>query len=149
MKKILIAYDSRTDRTQTMAEYIAEGVRLGGHEAITKKISAIKSEKDLLGYDGYLFGSPTYHGDMTQGMKSFLFLADRAKLAGKLGGSFGSHTHTGEAPKLIFGTMENVFKMDMVNLGPFKLTEVTVEKDEGLRACQQYGRAVSEILTKK
>ena len=148
MKKILIAYTSRTGKTQSMADYIAEGLRLGGHDVILKKISEIKDEKDLLGYDGYLFGCPTYHGDMTQGMKTFLFIVEKAKLQGKLGGSFGSHTHTGEAPGLIFSTMENVFKMDMVALGPFKLTEITIEQDEGCRACQQYGKAVSEIIEK-
>jgi flavodoxin len=148
MKKILIAYYSRTDRTKTMADYIAEGLRLGGHEVILKKISEIKNEKDLLGYDGYLFGCPTYHGDMTQGMKTFLFMVDKAKLQGKLGGSFGSHTHTGEAPGLIFSTMENVFKMNMVDLGSFKLTEIIVEQDAGCRACQQYGKTVSEIIEK-
>ena len=37
MKKILIAYTSRTGKTQSMADYIAEGLRLGGHEVILKK----------------------------------------------------------------------------------------------------------------
>jgi hypothetical protein len=64
-------------------------------------------------------------------------------------GSFGSHTHTGEAPGLIFSTMENVFKMNMINLGPLKLTEITVEQDEGCRTCQQYGKAVIEIIENK
>ncbi len=33
MKKMLIVYDSRTGRTQRMAERIAEGVRSAGNEA--------------------------------------------------------------------------------------------------------------------
>jgi NAD(P)H dehydrogenase (quinone) len=144
MKKVLIAYDSRTGKTETMAEFIAEGVRFAGNEAILKKLSEIKSEKELQGYDGYVFGSPTYHGDMTMGMKKVLFLAAKAKLAGKAGGAFGSHTHTGEAPALIFGTMENVFKMDMVSLGSFKLTEGEIEQGNAAGSCQQYGKAVSE-----
>ncbi len=148
MKKVLIAYASRTGKTEKMAEYIAEGVRMGGCEAVLKKISAIKSEEELQGYDGYIFGSPTYHGDMIAGMKNFLFLAAKADLKGKVGGAFGSHTHTGEAPKLIFDTMEYVFKMDMVDLGPFKLTEDKVETDEGLRNCQHYGKAVAEKVNK-
>lgn len=59
MKKALIAYDSRTGKTEKMAEYIAEGIRISGNEAVLKKTTAIKSEKDLQGYDGYVFGSPT------------------------------------------------------------------------------------------
>jgi flavorubredoxin len=30
MKKVLIAYDSRTGKTEKMAEGIAEGIRMGG-----------------------------------------------------------------------------------------------------------------------
>jgi flavodoxin len=63
MKKILVAYVSLTGKTQQMAEYIAEGIRISGHEAEAKRITQIKNEKDLLGYDGYVFGSPTYHRD--------------------------------------------------------------------------------------
>ena len=144
MKKILIAYYSLTGKTRAMAEYIAEGVRISGHDADVKKISEIKNEKDLQGYDGYIFGCPTYHRDMTENMKAFLFIARNANLAGKAGGAFGSHTHSGDAPGLIFDTMEFVYKMDMVNLGPFLLKEHVVDTDEGLRACQQYGRAVGE-----
>jgi len=61
MKKVLIAYISRSGKTQQMAEYVAEGVRMTGNNAEVKKITDIKSEKDLQGYDGYVFGSPTYH----------------------------------------------------------------------------------------
>jgi flavodoxin len=144
MKRVLIAYDSRTGNTEKMAEFIAEGVRILGHEAELKKISGIKSEKELQGYDAYVFGCPTYHRDMTNGMKTFLFLAQKAGLAGKAGGAFGSYTHSGDAPKLIFDTMEYVFKMDLVNLGSFKLKEDVIETGEGLRACQDYGKAVGE-----
>ena len=148
MKKVLIAYYSRTGNTKQMAEYIAEGVRIAGHEAELSDISAIKSEKEIRDYDAYLFGCPTYHRDMTNNMKTFLFLAHKAKPEGKVGGAFGSHTHSGEAPKLIFDTMEYVFKMDMTDLGPFALKEDIVQNTEGLRACQDYGKAIGEKLSK-
>ncbi len=147
MKRVLIAYYSRTGNTKQMAEYIAEGVRIAGCEAELKKISAIKNEKALHGHDAYLFGCPTYHRDMTEGMKTFLFLAQKANLAGKVGGAFGSHTHSGEAPRLIFETMEYVFKMDVTDLGPFALKEDIVQATEGLRACQDYGKAIGKKLS--
>lgn len=148
MKKVLIAYDSRTGNTEKMAEYVAEGVRIVGHEAELKKIAAIKNEKELQAYDAYVFGCPTYHRDMTNGMKTFLFLVQKAKPEGRVGGAFGSHTHSGEAPKLIFDTMEYVFKMDMTDLGPFALKEDVVNNTEGLRACQDYGKAIGQKLSK-
>jgi flavodoxin len=147
MKKVLIAYDSRTGNTKQMAEFIAEGVRISGYEAELEKITAIKNEKALQGYDAYIFGCPTYHRDMTDGMKTFLFLVQKAGLKGKAGGAFGSHTHSGDAPKLIFDTMEYVFKMDMIDLGPFKLKEDIVPTGEGMRACQDYGKAMAQKVS--
>jgi flavodoxin len=147
MKKVLVAYFSRTGHTKQMAEYIAEGLRIGGCEADLEKISAIKNEKDLQGYDAFVFGCPTYHRDMTEGMKTFLFLAQKAAMEGKVGGAFGSYTHSGDAPKLIFDTMEHVFKMDMTNLGSFNLKEDLIKTQEGLRACQDYGKAMAEKVS--
>ena len=144
MKKTLIAYDSRTGNTKKMAELISEGIRISGHEAEIQKITDIKNEKALQGYDGYIFGSPTYHRDMTNSMKTFLFLVEKAGLKGKAGGAFGSYTHSGDAPKIIFDTMEHVFKMNMTDLGSFNLKEDILETDEGLRACQDYGKAIVE-----
>jgi flavodoxin len=146
MSKVLIAYDSRTGNTEKMAESIAEGIRMAGHEAELKKITQIKSEAELAGYDAYVFGSPTYHRDMIGTMKTFLFLAQKANLDGKIGGAFGSYTHSGDAPAIIFDTMEHVFKMEMTNLGSFNLKETLVEDAEGLRACQDYGKGVCEKL---
>ena len=146
MKKVLIAYDSRTGKTEKMADSIAEGIRMAGHEAEIKKITQIKSEAELQGYDAYVLGSPTYHRDMIGTMKTFLFLAQKAKLEGKLGGAFGSYTHSGDAPAIIFDTMKHVFKMKMTDLGSFNLKEALVDVAEGLRACQDYGKSICEQL---
>lgn len=132
--------------TEQMAEFIAEGVRLSGNAVDLKKISTIKSEKDLEGYDGYIFGCPTYHKNMTENFKTFLFMAEKAGLKGKAGGAFGSSTHSGEAPGVIFDTMEFVFSMKMTSLGPFDLREKVVGTDEGSKACQDYGRTLGDML---
>jgi flavodoxin len=146
--KMLVAYDSRSGHTEKMAEYMAEAGRVAGLEVDVKKISEIKNEAGLAGYDAYFFGSPTYHRDMTQGMKTFLFLAQKANLAGKAGGAFGSYTHSGDAPKLIFDTMEYVFKMNMTDFGSFNLLEHLVHSGEGLTACHDYGKGVIAKLKK-
>jgi len=144
MSKVLIGYYSRTGKTGKMAEYIAEGIRLKGSSVELKKISEIKDEKDLGGYDGFVFGCPTYHRDITAGMKSFLFLAEKANLVGKIGGAFGSYTHSGESADMIYDTMLYVFKMDMVDLGALNLKEQLIETNEGSRACQDYGKAIGQ-----
>jgi flavodoxin len=144
MNKILVAYVSRTGNTKKMADFISEGVRFSGHDPVLKKISEIKNEKDLEGYDGFIFGCPTYHRDMTNGMKTFLFIAEKSNLLGKMGGAFGSYTHSGESAQMIFDTMEFVFKMDMVDLGALNLKEAIIDTPDGLKACQEYGKAVGQ-----
>lgn len=146
MHKVLVAYISRTGMTEKMANFIAEGVRMGGQEVDIRKIAEIKNEKDLEGYDGYIFGCPTYHRDMTNGMKSFLFLAQKANLTGKMGGAFCSYTHSGESGSMIFDTMQHVYKMDMVDLGALNLKEHVIGSQEGAKACQDYGRNLSGKL---
>ena len=148
MKKVLIAYFSLARNTQKMAEYMAEGVRISGQEAQLKKVGGIKEADDLDGYDGYIFGCPTYHRDMTEPMKKFLFIGKKADLEGKLAGAFGSYTHDGNAPEMVFNTMQHVFKMEPFELGPFNLLEAKVDTSEGLHACQDYGRVFGETLGK-
>jgi flavodoxin len=144
MANVLIAYISRTGMTEKMATLIAEGVRMAGQEAEVKKIVDIQKEADLTGYDGYIFGCPTYHRDMTAGMKNFLFLAQKANLVGKMGGAFCSYTHSGESGPMIFDTMQHVYKMDVVDLGALNLKEHIITTAEGAKACHDYGKAVSE-----
>ena len=147
MKKVLVAFLSRTGKTEKMAEYIAEGIRFTGNMADLIKISEIKNEKALEGYDAYVFGCPTYHRDITEGMKTFLFSAKKANLIGKIGGAFGSYTHSGESAQMIFDTMQHVFKMEMVDLGPLDMKEHTIDTPEGMRACQDYGKAIGQIFS--
>ncbi len=144
MGKVLIAYYSRSGHTESMANYIAEGVRIKGCEAEVKPISEIKNEKDLEGYDAYILGCPTYHRDMTANMKSFLFLCGKVNLEGKPGGAFGSYTHSGDAPLEIYETMEYVFKMNVTSLGSFRLKEADI--DNNIKSCQDYGGAICEML---
>ena len=158
MKKVLIAYYSRAGNTEQMAQYIAEGVRFTGNQVVLKKVSDIKKAEDINGYDGYIFGSPTYFLDAPEPIKTFLFLAQKADLKGKLGGAFGSYTHDGNAAGIVFDTMQYVYNMDPFELGAFKLKKhelgifdnksPTLEQTEGMRACQQYGKVFAEKLGK-
>ena len=146
MKKVLVAYVSRTGNTKQMADFIAEGLRMTGQTVEMKKISQIKNEKELEGFDGYVFGCPTYHRDLTAGMKTFLFLAQKANMTGKIGGAFGSYTHSGESAQMIYDTMQHVYKMDTVDLGALNLKEQVVPTGDGHKACQDYGREIGQKL---
>ncbi|MGD9329721.1 MAG: flavodoxin domain-containing protein [Desulfobacterales bacterium] len=147
MKKVLVGYVSRTGNTAHMAEFIAEGIRFSGHEVSVQKIADLQSEADLAGFDGYVFGCPTYHRDLVGSMKTFLFVAQKQNLVGKIGGAFGSYTHSGESAQMIFETMQHVYKMDMVDLGALNMKEHTVKTDDGARACQEYGKNIGQKLS--
>ena len=150
MKKVLIAYLSHSGNTERMAQYIAEGVRIAGHEAELKDVSEIKTEKDLTGYDGYIFGCPTYHLGIPESFETFLSMAEKSKLGGKVGGAFGFRAHPssggGDAAGLIFERMESRFKMMMTSLGGFDMKGGLFEVIEEMHTCQEYGKAVGEML---
>ncbi len=140
MARFLIVYASRGGQTKTIAQLLSEGIRIAGHEARVFEAVDVKSEADLAGYDGYAFGSATYHGDMIAGMKTMLFLAEKAELAGKAGGAFGAYGWSGEATARIFDTMRHVFGMDMVS-GPLMLKSAALEG--GTKMAQDYGRELA------
>ena len=143
MAKALIVYATRTGETQTIGDLIAEGIRISGHEAKVVADKSIKKEADLEGYDAYVFGSATYHGEMMQSMKTLLFLAEKVNLVGKVGGAFGAYGWSGEAPGRIFGTMENIYKMKMVK-EPLMLKSSSL--GGGLQMAQDYGREIAKKL---
>jgi flavorubredoxin len=141
--RALILFASRIGTTQRIAELIAEGIRSTGVEATAVPAATIKGEADIAGYDAYVFGSATYHGDMMQPMKTFLFLAEKAHLEGKVGGAFGAYGWSGEASVRVFDTMKNVFNMNMVSQ-PLRLKSAAVGR--GAELARQYGREIGEKL---
>jgi len=143
MSKALIVYSTRSGQTKKIGELIAEGLRIKGIDAKIVDVKSIKNEVDLAGYDAYLLGSATYHGDIMQPMKTFLFMAEKADLQGKVGGSFGAFGWSGEAPERIYGTMENIYKMNMVG-GPLMLKSSTL--GGGINMAHDYGKEIAEKM---
>jgi flavorubredoxin len=144
MSQALIVFASRTGETEAIANLIAEGIRIAGHQATVVKAEMIKKEQDLQDCDALIMGSATYHGEMMQSMKTLLFLAEKAALEGKAGGAFGAFGWSGEAPVRIYNTMLNIFKMNMVS-GPLALKSGKLAG--GIQMAQQYGREVADKLT--
>ena len=152
MKKVLIVYFTTTGTTEKMAEYIAEGVRIGGGQAVTKSLSTIRATSDITGYDGYIVGSPTFSLDAPAPVKKFLDLAGKAGLNGKAVGTFGPFTHDvgyqhdSHAPSIILDSLQRDAGMKPFELGPFALKEDAVGTGDGMKACHDYGRIFGEKL---
>ncbi len=144
MARFLVVYATRTKSTQEIAELVAEGIRFSGNEAVVVDVKQIKSEADFEGYHGYAFGSPTYHGEMLQSMKTMLFLAEKAKLEGKVGGAFGAHGWSTEAQDRIYNTMKEIFKMDMTK-GPLLLKSASL--GGGVQMAHDYGKEMGSKLS--
>ncbi len=142
MAKALIVYATRGGNTKKIADLIAEGLRMGGLDVELKNASEVKEPGDLEGYDAYLFGSATYHGEMMPSMKQLLFTAENADLEGKCGGSFGSYGWSGEAPPRIFETMKHIFKM---NMGGDCLRLKSAVLEGGTVMAQDYGKEIAGL----
>jgi flavorubredoxin len=144
MVKALIVFDSRSGATTKIADLIAQGIRRKGVEAKVLNALQIHKAEELEGYEAYVFGSPTYNGDMLPAMKTFLFLASGVDLTGKVGGSFGAFGWSGEAPNRIYDTMKHIYKMRMV-ASPLRLQSALLPSDQAV-ALDYGGEIGSRVL---
>ena len=153
VKTVLIVQFSTRGKTEEMANFIAEGIRFSGLKAVVKKISDINNSEDIAGYDGYIFGSPTFSLDIPNPVKLFLSMIKETNLENRLVGTFGpylhdaSYQHSGHAPSLILDILGRENKMNPFDLGALSLKEDIVETREGMKACQEYGRIFGQILS--
>jgi len=94
--KALIVYYSETGNTKQMAETIANSIKKENLEVALKKIGEVKA-KDLLEYQGLIFGTPTYYGTCAYQIKKLLdeSVAFHGRLDGKAGGAFTSSHNIG------------------------------------------------------
>jgi flavorubredoxin len=113
MPKAIIIFETRKGNTELIAEAIQEGMKQSGVDVQLKRISEVNIA-ELADYTGIILGSPTYHKDMMQSMKTFLFKLEQSNLKGKVGAAFGAYGWSGEAVEMISDTMNHLLGMDMV-----------------------------------
>jgi flavorubredoxin len=143
MPKLLVVYDSQTGNTEMMAKAVVEGAKsVPGVEVVLKYHVR---PQELEEASAIIFGSPTYHHDMTLPIKHILEEAAKAKvrLEGKIGAAFGSYGWSGEAPKLILEVLKNRFGMRIIGSG---LTLLYTPDKNGLEQCRNLGKTVAEKI---
>ena len=143
MAQALIVNNTRKGSTAAIGQLIADGLAISGIAVDVKDASEIEKESDLEEYDAYVFGSATYHGEMLPQMKRILFLAEKIKLRGKVGGAFGAFGWSGEAPDRIFNTMHHILGMKMVG-GPLRVK--SSQKPDDQEEAREYGCKIAKIL---
>ncbi len=143
MPKILVFYYSRTGNTEKMAKAVTEGAN--AIQGMEIELNYHVMPETLSNFDAIIVGAPTYHHDMTVGMKN-LFEEAAAKgvnLNGKIGSAFGSYGWSGEAPRLVLEIMKNKFEMQLIE--PPLLIKYTPDQT-GLEKCREFGKRIAERL---
>ncbi len=143
MPKLLVVYDSQTGNTEKMANAVVEGAKSVPSVEVVLKYHVRPEELEEA--SAIIFGSPTYHHDMTLPIKHILEEAARAnvQLQGKIGTAFGSYGWSGEAPKLILEVLKNRFGMRTIGSG---LTILYTPDNNGLEQCRNLGKTVAEKI---
>lgn len=142
MSKAIIIYDSRTGNTGMMAKAIEEGMKETGIEVLSKRAINANAEH-LTDVDAVLLGAPTYHKDLIQSMKTFLFEMEKADLKGKVGAAFGSYGWSGESVQMMTDTMMHIYGMNVLEPG---LKILRRPSESGLEQCRNFGRTVVEKM---
>jgi NAD(P)H dehydrogenase (quinone) len=94
MKKLAVIYHSAHGHTGHIASQIREGARsVQGIEAhLLKAEDLVRTPDELLRYDGYLLGAPTYLGGVSSQFKTFMDATGRLwrtqRLQGRLAAGF-------------------------------------------------------------
>lgn len=142
MPKALVIYATRTNQTKGIGELIAEGLRSSVIDVTFSSVQEFENSGiNPEDFDAVVLGSATYHGEMMQPMKTFLFKLEQYDLKGKVGGAFGAFGWSGEAPGRIFETMKNIYLMDMVS-GPLKLKSSALSG--AVQMARRYGQEIAQ-----
>jgi flavorubredoxin len=116
MLKALIVFETRSGVTRSIAEAVQAGLKEGGVKVVLKNTADVDLA-ELAKVQSVILGSPTYHKDMLQNMKTFLFKLEQANLKGKIGAAFGAYGWSGESVGMIYETMLHIYGMEMVDPG--------------------------------
>ena len=153
MTQILVVYDSRTGNTKSMALAVAEGARtVRGTDVVALKVDDAKMS-DLVKADAIIIGSPTYYGNMTGKMKSFIDRTNsiHGKLIGKAGGAFTSSGDTAcGAETAILSILEAMLIHGMIVQGRYDNkhygpTAVESPSKKEINSCRELGKRVATL----
>jgi flavodoxin short chain len=139
MAQAIIVYDTRSGNTEKMAKTVEEGMKEAGVDVLSKRTVNAKAD-DLTNVDAVVLGAPTYHHDLIQSMKTFLFEMEKADLKGKVGAAFGSYGWSGESIQMMTDTMKHIFGMNVIEPG---LKVLRRPDESGLEQCKEFGRKIA------
>lgn len=153
MAKVLVIYDSRTGNTERMALAVVKGAKtVKGTKVTLLKVDDAKMS-DLTNSDAIIIGSPTYYGNMTGKMKSFIDRTNgiHGRLVGKVGGAFTSSGDTAcGAETAVLSILQAMLIHGMVIQGRhdnkhYGPTAVESPNTKEIESCNELGRRVAHL----
>ena len=153
MTHVTVIYDSRTGNTEKMALAVAEGARkVKGTEVVLLQVDKAKMS-DLTSSDAIIIGSPTYYGNMSGKVKSFIDQTNKVhgKLKGKVGGAFTSSGDTAcGAETTLLSILEAMLIHGMVVQGRYDNkhygpTAVEAPNKKEIDSCKDLGERVAKL----
>jgi NAD(P)H dehydrogenase (quinone) len=156
MTKILIVYDSKTGNTEKMASAVAQGVeQVKGVEVVVTKVGKTSLD-DLCDSDGIIMGSPTYYGEMSGKLKSFIDKSVKihGKLKGKVGAAFTSSGGTASgAETTLLSILQAMLVHGMILQGRadhkhYGAAAVGSPGGKDIEDCKELGKRVANLVVK-
>ena len=153
MPKVLVVYDSRTGNTERMATAVADGaMQVKGTEVVVLKVDKAKMQ-DMIDSDAIILGSPTYYGNMSGKMKSFIDRTNsiHGRLNGKVGGAFTSSGDTAcGAETTLLSILEAMLINGMIIQGRhdnkhYGPTAVEAPNKKEIESCKELGKRVADL----
>jgi NAD(P)H dehydrogenase (quinone) len=154
--RILVIYDSETGNTEKMAQAVAEGAKeVTSVKVIVKKVSQT-TLKDLVNADGIIIGSPTYYGQMSGRIKTFIDKSEKihGKLEGRIGGAFTSSGGTASgAETTLLSILHAMLVHGMIVQGRhdnkhYGAAAVGKPNKTQIDDCKQLGRRIAALTQK-
>lgn len=156
MAKILIVYDSKTGNTEKMALAVAEGAKQVKKVEVTVKKVDKTSLDDLCHSDGIIMGSPTYYGEMSGKLKSFIdeSVKIHGRLKGKVGAAFtSSGGEASGAETTLLSILQAMLIHGMIVQGRadhrhYGAVAVGSPSGRDIEDCKQLGKKVATLAVK-
>ncbi|MDH5481454.1 MAG: hypothetical protein OEY22_01045 [Candidatus Bathyarchaeota archaeon] len=143
MVEVLVLYYSRSGRTETLANWIAQGVEsVEGASAKVKRVD-YATVHDFVSCDAVAFGSPNYFSYMAGLIKDFFdkALSIREKVAGKPSAAFTSGGGASNSALLSLEKMISSFRLEKVADG---LVSQGEPSEENQKICKKLGETLAK-----
>ncbi len=155
MARILVTYYSRTGNTEEMAKHVAEGVEAAGVECEVKPVTDVEPGS-LIGYDGFVIGSPVYYGMPAAEIFSLFdeSVILHGRLAGRAIGAFSSSGNVGGGNEttcmaiLQMGLVHGMVAVGTAQGDHYGPVSVKSPDDRARTQCVAQGKRVAELVLK-